>query len=239
MTTTLEISERVAARLAALRAERADRLDPADLPGTMTPRELESYLDRTALLDQQLAAVAQAVEMLAKVEDLTPLHAWREFAIPTRDLLCKELLARPRSRTKVELGITYNLRYSVQCLDFGLGVIEGSGYHLSSLRLGELMREAGYAPLPPAEGQTFGTFPFPGTLDETERKIKALEKQKAQAGKALEEALMTDEEREARIAAAHAANAKPQLKTRGDGSQCLRFPDGRVEEVEIEMETSS
>jgi hypothetical protein len=60
---------------------------------------------------------------------------------------------------------------------------------------------------------------------------KLLIKRRDDAQARLDEALLDDAEREQLAAQRAARNAMPQRKTRGDGSQYDRYPDGRVVEV--------
>ena len=142
----------------------------------------------------------------------------------------------PRIRSDKELGTQQNLTLSIRTIDFGLGVVNGTGYGLDTLRLGALMREAGYAPTGADPDRNYGgVMPWFGSLPEVERRIQQLTKHRAEAQARLDEALLNDADRAA-IAAADKArrdalNAAPQRKTRGDGSQFDRYFDGRVVEV--------
>ncbi len=109
-------------------------------------------------------------------------------------------------------------------------------YDLVTLRLGQLMREAGYEPAGADADRSFsGVMPWFGSLPEVERRIANLQKQRDDAQARLDEALLDDEmriEREAEATARReAVNALPTRKVRGDGSMYDRFPDGRVVEV--------
>jgi hypothetical protein len=106
---------------------------------------------------------------------------------------------------------------------------------LETLRLGQLMREAGYVEGPKAKNQATGRLPWLRAMPEVERRLNALHQERANAQARLDESLLNDAERE-RLAAEDRArcdafNAAPRRKTRGDGSQYDRYPDGRVVEV--------
>lgn len=121
-------------------------------------------------------------------------------------------------------------------IDFGLGVLKDQEYELSTLRLGQLMREAGFAVADADPDRNFsGVLSWFGSLSEVEKCCEQHARRRAEAQSMRDEALMDDDER-AKPAAennAHcdALDALPQRKTRGDGSQYDRYPDGRVVEV--------
>ena len=119
---------------------------------------------------------------------------------------------------------------------FGPDVVNGSGWDLTTLRLGALMRESGYEPTGADPDRHFsGVMPWFGSLPQVERRIADLKKQRAEAEARLDNALLDDAERERRAAEnkAHIAaeNARPVRKVRGDGSQYERHADGRIVEV--------
>ena len=85
----------------------------------------------------------------------------RWFALLTawRTTLCAELLALPsRIRDPHTLDAKRNLELSIRCIDFGLSVVDGTGYGLTNLRLGALMREA-------------RMMPWLGSLPEVEKRL--------------------------------------------------------------------
>ena len=215
-----------------LQAERAARLDRLDLPGTMTQREMDDYEAATARLDRYIFMAREALSALAENAPRDEDIAWRDFLIATRPKLCAELEALPPRDKRQQ-----NLQLSILAMDKmrGLGVLDGTGYSLNTLRLGAYLRESGYTPLPPVDPEIFGRMPWFGSLPEVERRIADVEKRRVAAEAALNEALLDDAERD-RLNASRAAevarkNALPQRKFRGDGSQYDKWPDGRIEEV--------
>lgn len=168
---------------------------------------------------------------------LDPEQKWFDQLTAWRKTLCHELLALPpRIRDSHTLGVQRNLTLSIKTIDFGIDVVNGTGYDLTTLRLGELMRDAGFEPAGADRDRNYsGEMPWFGSLPDVERRIAALQKQRDDAQARLDEAMLDDAQRE-RLAAESKArrdalSAAPQRKTRGDGSQYDRYPDGRVVEV--------
>jgi hypothetical protein len=172
---------------------------------------------------QRISVINMATRTLASLPPLGPEEAWRGFLIAARKTLCDELMAMPaRIRSSHDLGVQQNLKLSIVAIDRGPGVTGDTGYLLDTLRLGQLMREAGYS-------SWFGSLP------EVEDRIERLVQQRADAQARLDEALLDDEARATRDAetAARLAklNAGPVRKVRHDGSMFDRYPDGRVVEI--------
>lgn len=220
-----------------LEQRRAARKDPRDLPHTTTRAEVDTYVADTAALDRRILQAGNATATLAALGSAEDDERWRDLLIAARDTLCGELLSlKSPIRDAHTLGVQANLTLSIRIIDFGLKVIKDSGYDLLTLKLGELMRAAGYAPQGADPDRNFsGTMPWFGSLPEVEKRIGALAARREQAQAALDDALMDDAERAERDAAAKARrdalNALPTRKTRGDGSQFDKFPDGRRVEV--------
>lgn len=227
--TTLNIGE----RLAQLEEELAARKDPLDL----TLREADAYLAQTEMISARIYTLRSAPLTLAEVDHKIAADTeWFDFLNTTRKTLCDELMALPpHIRTSHQMGVQQNLKFSIQVIDRGLGVIADSAWELNTLRLGELMKAAGYVEGPRIENQICGRLPWFGNPPEVERRLKGLQQQRNEAQARLTEALLDDAERAQRAAEdkarRDALNAAPQRKTRGDGSQFDRYPDGREVEV--------
>jgi hypothetical protein len=226
--TTLNIGERVAQ----LERELAARKNPLDL----TLREADAYLAQTEMISARIYTLRSAPMTLAEVDHKIAADTeWFDFLNTTRRTLCDELLAFPaRIRAGRDLGKQKNLKLSIITVDRGR-VSADDGQELETLRLGQLMREAGFLEGPKIENQVCGRLPWFGSLPEVERRLKGLQQQRTEAQARLTEALLDDAER-AQLAAEEKVrrdtlNAAPQRKTRGDGSQYDRYPDGRVIEV--------
>lgn len=226
--------------LASIREELAAMENQLDTPGDWTLRERRAYEGRRALLDLRANAIVRASARLAALAEADAVAAadqkWLEYLAAWRQFLCDEFLALPpRIETRNDEGKYQNLKLSITAIDRGLGVLKGSGYALETLRLGALMRDSGFQPAPAVDGQAFDRLPWYGSVAETEDRIKDLGKERAAAQTELDDALEDDTTR-ARVTA-HAANraaelnAGPQRKTRGDGSQFDKYPDGRRVEV--------
>jgi hypothetical protein len=227
--TTLSIGERVAQ----LEEELAARKNPLDL----TLREADAYLAQTEMISARIYILRSAPLTLAEVDHkIASDTEWFDFLTTTRKTLCDELLALPAHiRTSHQMGVQQNLKFSIQVIDRGLGVIADSAWELNTLRLGELMKAARYVEGPRIENQICGRLPWFGSLQEVERRLKGLQQQRNEAQARLTEALLDDAER-AQLAAEEKVrrdtlNAAPQRKTRLDGSVYLRYSDGHVVEV--------
>jgi hypothetical protein len=221
--------------LAELEAERAAIVDDDQLPVTTTRAGLTAHQLRRNTLDQRIMQAKAAHRTLAALAEPDPL--WEERLNAWRPQLCDELLALPpRIRDPKLLGLQRNLTLSIRCIDFGPDVLSNSGYSLTTLRLGELMREAGYEAQGADPRLNFaGMMPWHGSIKEVEHRVKDVERRRAAAQAALDDALLDDDERAAREAESKARrdalNALPQRKVRGDGSQYDKYPDGRRVEV--------
>jgi len=181
----------------------------------------------------RIEAGRTAQATLAAVDpEMATLTEWKGHLEGWRQTLCDELLAcPPRARTGPERGKRQNLTMSIVMLDRGLK-LDGTGYSLETLRLGELMRESGFVAAPPVKDlEAFGRLPWFGSLNWVEKQLKQLQERRDAAQAALDDALMDDGERARRAAERNALNARPQRKTRHDGTQFDKYPDGRVVEV--------
>ncbi len=209
--------------------------DDDALPASTTRGELAALRTRRRDLDRRLLAARNAKATLAQLPE--PDTTWLDHLTAWRKRLCDEVLAMPpRALTGHELGLRQNLTLSIRVVDFGLGVIEGTGYGLTTLRLGQLMREEGYEVVGADPLRNYGgELPWFGSMKEVEKHIKDMTKRRADAQAALDEALLDDDERAKRDAEADirrdALNALPTRKVRGDGSYYDVYPDGRRVEV--------
>lgn len=220
-----------------LQAQRAAIPEDGALPASTTRDELVALQAQRLALDRRIRQAREAMATLAALGTADADAAWRDHLTAWRAVLCDELLAiKSPIRDPKTMGKSRSLSLSIRCIDFGLRVVEDTGYDLTTLRLGELMREAGYA----VEGADpdrhyAGTMPWHGSLPEVEQRIEDLTKRRERAQAALDDALLDDDERAAQEAAAKAKrdelNARPVRKVRGDGSQYDKYPDGRRVEV--------
>jgi hypothetical protein len=130
--------------------------------------------------------------------------------------------------------VAWNLEASIRVIDRGVAVLDDTGSDLTTIRLRELMREPGFEQTPddPVRRRS-GTLPWHGSIRAVEDRMKRRAAQRAVAQSELEGALLTDDERAAKQAHVDALNALPQRKTRADGSEYDRCPDGRRVEVEV------
>lgn len=195
-------------------------------------RQLAQLRQQRETLSTRMKTIRSVTSALAHLEpELATEIKWRDHLVGWRQTLCDELLAFPsRIRDDREWGRKQSVQLSIMAIDQGRFSDEG-GWSLETLRLGHLMREAGYVEGPKIENQTHGRLPWFGSVPEVERRIADLQTRLASAEAALDEALMDDAARTAKAAATSAQNGAPQRKTRSDGSQYDRYPDGRVVEL--------
>ncbi|MEO8680158.1 MAG: hypothetical protein ABI665_13990 [Vicinamibacterales bacterium] len=216
--------------------ELAAMLAPLDLPGDWTPRQVADYETRRQLLTNRARIIRDATSELAKLQSqIAALTDWNTKLEEWRQTLCDELLALPpRLYADKDVGTLQNLKLSITMIDRGLP--SGTGYALETLRLGALMRASGYVQVgADVATNAVGALPWAGSLKEMEHFLKDLTTRQAVAQVQLDEALLDDASREhlttERASLMAARNAAPTRKTRGDGSQYDKYPDGRCVEV--------
>lgn len=213
------------------------QLDELDIRRTQTNREGEAHVANTETLAQHMSAIQTAATALASLPSPDDDQEWLDRLNRWRKPLCDELLQiKSPVRDPRTQGVQRNLMLSIRCIDFGTGEFASSGYSLETSRLGELMMQGGFQ-LVGADERTnaVGTLPWFGGVREVEKRLAKLNRRRVEAQAALDEAMLDDATRAKRDADAkarrEAANAQPVMKTRGDGSQYLRYPDGRRVEV--------
>ena len=204
---------------------------------TRAEDEVEACCARIDTLTQRMTAIYAASSMLANLPAIGPDQEWLDHLVAWRKTLGDELRALPSTiRDSHTLGLEKNLKLSIQVIAFGPDMTNGSGYDLTTLRLGALMREAGFEPVGADSDRHYsGIMPWFGSLSEVERRISEGKTQYAKAEAHLADALLDDAERERRAIAEKARmaaiNAAPVRKTRHDGSIYERYADGRVIEI--------
>ena len=224
----------IAARRAALMKQRAERQDPDDLPGNLTQRERNAYIEQTLTLDRQIAAFNTAVETWAALPNPDVDTTWLAHLNEFRQTLCDELVALPpRIRDRAEITRQQNLAWAIKFIDFGDSSAKLPIVDLSSTRLGELMHASGYATSGP---ELRGPRGWRGSIKEVERRIKDLTRQRAAAEATLDALLRTDDEQakvNADTQAFYAALATMTIKgnATGDGLVAARL-DGEPLPVE-------
>jgi len=217
--------------IATLQQEYDSMLTPMDYPGDWSIRQVDNYTAKRSELFTRIHVARTAWSAIREIDAaLSGLVPWHSVLVSARKSVCDKLLA-----TYQPPGRERNLTLSLEVIDAGIGAITGSGYHLQTLYLGDLLKDAGYVPLPAQPEQTFGEMPWYGSLPEVTAQIADLQKRREVAARQLCELLLDDEGR-TRLAAENAErirelNSRPIRKTRGDGSQYDKYPDGRRVEV--------
>lgn len=208
--------------------------------GDVADRKLAMLTDRLSAI--QVAATQLNGDTEAQAH-LRSEQEWLANLTKWRAALLDELSALPNPLHDAHtLGVQQNLTISISIID-GLDAVADTGYDLTTLRLGALMRASGYEPEGADPRRSYsGVMPWLGSIPQVERRISNLVKLRTDADTRLADALLDDEERAKRDAEAairrEASNALPVRKTRQDGSQYDRYPEGRVVEVPIETTTS-
>jgi hypothetical protein len=216
--------------------------DLAALPSDdVFQRQLDDLRQKRGALEVRIVAIRSATATLANLEpQIAANQKWFDHLTDWRKQLCDELLALPpRIRDERTLAVQQNLKLSIIKIDRGLD--PGSYGHL---RLDDLMAADGYTMPIPAYAQSDNSDKaaqdriavrsanWAGCLPDVEKRLTALRQQQLAAQQKLDEAILTDAERDRRATERRAAfNATPQRKTRGDGSKYDRYPDGREVEV--------
>ena len=127
-------------------------------------------------------------------------QTWLANSTAWRAPLCDELLAikSPIRNPKI-LGVKRNLELSILTIDRGTGVLVGTGYDLTNLRLGELMGAWGFAPVGADPARNFaGELPWFGSMKEVAQRLEDLDRRLALAQEQLTAASLTDAERVSR-----------------------------------------
>ena len=218
--TTAEVESVVAS----LEQELAQLLPTVDLPHGWSRSQVAEHEATRVRLTRRLMTIRDSVTTIAERDgQIHALTSWKNHLDQWRQALGDEYLALPsRIRDAHTLGVKRNLEVSIITVLRGLP--PDCKYSLTTLRLGALMRDAGYQPRDADPSRNYhGEMPWVGSLKEVEQWLQELATSKAMAETALAEALLDDATRERLTAEAmvrrDALNALPQRKTRGDGSQ--------------------
>jgi len=189
-----------------LEAQRAALVDDDQLPAATTRGELLAHQAKRAALDRRIWQAKEAQSALDALPSAGPLRLWREQQTAWRETLVAELFTiKSPCRDKQELGRRNNLQLSLKVIDRGLQHIADTGYELTTLRLGALMIEAGYAVAgADPERHYAGALPWFGSIPEVERHLKDLDARRARLQAALDGLLQDDGEREKQEAEATA-----------------------------------
>jgi hypothetical protein len=225
MTKTRVTSEDVqAARV----AELAAMLDPLDIPGDWTPRQRDAYEARRVTLRGSIAGAEHAKARLAELDpQISAATKWRDDLNAWRERLSAQLLALPPTRDRALIEHAQGLTVSIRAIDHGCTYWPNGAPGLGG-SLVAMIQDAGYTPAPGAAGVAWH-----GSLTGVEERLKVLTRKRDEAQAALADALLDDETRARRSAEAQARAANtPVRKTRADGSQYDKYPDGRRVEVE-------
>jgi hypothetical protein len=167
-----------------LKAQRATRKDPADLPHGMTRGEVDAYMKEKAALDYRIVTAKGAMNTIAALADDGDDVQWLDFLESSRKALVNERMkiASPIRDRKL-LDLAKNLEFSIAYVDAGLTkAMAGSDLPLGASRLGEMMRAAGYEQ-------------WQGSIKEVERRLADRATRRTRAQAALANALMGDDER--------------------------------------------
>lgn len=232
MTVTQNLLEHIAQRRSERQKQRDDRLDELDLPRTMTQRQVNEYKAETMRLGQRLVYFDRVVaEYNACISaDADADVRWKDHQRAWRKQLCdKRMTIKSPIRDRDLQAEANSLEFSIKLIDLGFGInrLVGPIVDLSSLPLGELMAAAGYAVNGP---DLYGPNGWRGSLPEVETRIANLAKRRAAAEAALDEVLLSHDERAAREAEAdelRAAGNSLRLKGNAEGTGVIaRDADG-------------
>jgi hypothetical protein len=155
-------------------------------------RKLMELIQTRDTLAMRIQRIRSASTSLASIEPKTASEiVWRDQLTSWRNTLREELAAfPPEIRDDSIRRKRQNVTLSLACVE--QGPIAEQGWVLETLRLGDLMREAGYTEGVKIENQMYGQLPWFGALPIVEDRIQALEKRRdtaqAQLNAALREA---------------------------------------------------
>ena len=181
----------VAEALAEIQRQENALPDIGDLKST---NEAAAFHATRSALWGRRAAIQASAPVLAKIEpQLIVEQAWFDHLTAWRQTLSDELLTiiSPIRDPKIK-GTSDNLHLSIRVIDFGRQVIKDSTYMLSTLRLGELMRESGYTSAATIENQVVGELPWFGSLPDVKKRLTELQQQRTEAQTRLDHALLDD-----------------------------------------------
>jgi len=163
-----------------LRKELTALPDPLDVSGS--PREVVAIEGRRSALNNAIHVIGVSATTLAEWRprldaDVAYLDALNRVLQALND----ELLALARPRTDHEWGVLANVKLSIVAIHRGVGIIDGTGWELSTIRLGKLLTEAGIE--------------WCGSLPEVERRIREAQRRCDDAQTRLDAAQLDDAER--------------------------------------------
>lgn len=186
-------------------AERLEQLRAGSIALTQAreraQRDVESLFDLEEAAVRRLSAAQVAVTKLKGLPATDRDEKWLSELTQWRKILCDEILSLPqRLSSDQDIGTLQNLKLSIVVIDRGLGILFNTGYDLTTLRLGQLMREAGYEAIGAEPRRHYsGVMPWFGSLPEVTDRIAAIEQQREEAQRRLDAALSPDDELDAAI----------------------------------------
>jgi hypothetical protein len=166
---------------ATINAQLAALGDVSDVPNTERA-QAAFHRDRSALLGR-LKTIPSCQRALDQISpELDRLATWlRHLQVWRSELDEARSGCAPRAR--------HNLELSARVLLHGYAALDGSGYELTTLRLGELMQRDGFVPVDRDEGRS-PELPWYGSLREVEQKVRALTAERDEHAVRLERALI-------------------------------------------------
>ena len=232
--------------IAQLEKELAGMLDQLDIPKTWTGRQVNDYETRRAVLSGRIHTIRTSTQALAQITpSIAADEQWLGDLTTWRKTLETELKAMPLTRDEKQVAVQQNHVTCIRIIEFGLRCDGEYTRSMETLRLGDLMRASGYVQAPPQAGtsQVFGPLPWYGSHADVKHRLEDLRIERDEMQARLDNALLSDADREAAAKAEKARidalNAKPVRKTRADGTQYDRYQDGRrVEVPDAEVEAA-
>ncbi len=161
-------------------------------------RRVEVLQKDEEVLSRRISTIQVANTALRGLPEIAADQAWLEHLITWRKTLAADLLAMPeRLSTDMELGQRRNLTLSIATIDHGPAVLTNTGYDLTTLRLGQLMRDAGYEPSGADPIRHYsGVMPWFGSIADVTERLDALNKQRDEVQARLDAALSRDDDRQ-------------------------------------------
>jgi hypothetical protein len=182
MTATTATTNDIAAILSRLEE------DAAALPSDeVYERKLHDLRQKRETLSARILTIRSATATMADVDqEIAATTKWFDQLTAWRKTLCDEMHSLP-IRNDRDRGKMRNLELSLQTIDSGLP--GDTGWELETLRLGELLREAGYQEAPRIENQVYGRLPWFGSLPTVKDRLRQLSRRRDDARMRLDDAL--------------------------------------------------
>ncbi len=158
-----------------------------------TGNAMEAYFAKRSALWNRRQTIQASTQTLAQVEPkITPEEKWEASLVKVLEQLTAEFnVLPPKIKTETDLHTMVNLRTSIRIVNEGKQCEGIWTRELETLRLGQLLIEAGYTQAPPVKNTNaaFGPIEWYGSLADVRERLKELRATRDQAQRDLDRAL--------------------------------------------------